>query len=429
VKFPIVCSVLFPMLLVAMALPAAIAQKLEIVNPLPVDRQPEVVEVPLSEALAHLHLSLAQASSLVARNAATKERIPLQLYPNAQGMQPELLLLYVQLPAKGKLNFEFQSDPKAPALAPLVFGREAAERKDDFAWENEFVTYRVYGPALQATGEIASGIDVWSKRVPNFVIDSFYKRDAEGVRTHNPELSYHKDNGQGLDSYYVGPTRGCGGTAIFENGHLDVSKNYTTKRVLSTGPIRFAFEVSYAPWDADGRSVAETKRVVLDAGTHLNKITSTYTFNGAEELNLVAGIAIHEGADATFPVPNQIAAVWDTPQDPTAGRIATGLIADAHEGAITRQAAGHAMLVFHRHSGIPFTYYAGSGWSKADMPDPARWDEYLNRRGKMIERPHERSRRGCSTVQLRTVEPLPGRSGLRQRNSGRSQDHPAIHAG
>jgi hypothetical protein len=382
-------TVLHQILLLAIALPSATAQKLEIVNPLPVDRQPEVVEMPLKDALAHLHLSIAQASSLVAHNSATKERIPLQLYPNAPGTQPELLLLYVQLPAKGKLDLEFQSDPNAPALAPLVFGREAVERKDDFAWENELVTYRVYGPALQATGEIASGIDVWSKRVPNFVIDSFYKRDADGVRTHNPDLSYHKDNGQGLDSYYVGPTRGCGGTAVFENGHLDVSKNYTSMRLLSGGPIRFAFEVSYAPWDANGTSVTETKRVTLDAGTHLNKISSTYTFTGTEELSLVAAIAIHDGANATFPVINQIAAVWDTPQDPTAGRIATGLIADPQEGAVTQQAAGHAMLVFHRRSGVPFTYYAGSGWSKADIVSPTQWQQYLKGRLTMIERPVE----------------------------------------
>jgi hypothetical protein len=325
----------------------------------------------------------------VASNPTTKERIPLQLYPNAPGAEPELLLLYVHLPANGKLEVNFQSDPKAPALAPLVFGREAPERKDDFAWENEFVTYRIYGPALQATGEITSGIDVWSKRVPNFVIDSFYKRDAEGVRTHNPELSYHKDNGQGLDSYYVGPTRGCGGTAVFENGHLDVSKNYTTMRVLSSGPLRFAFEVSYAPWDTNGTSVTETKRVVLDAGTHLNKISSTYKFQGKEELSLVAALAIHDGAESTFPVPNQIAAVWDTPQDPMAGRIATGLIANPREGAITQQAAGHAMLVFHRRSGVQFTYYAGSGWSKADIVSPTQWQQYLKDRLTMIERPVE----------------------------------------
>ena len=127
------------------------------------------------------------------------------------------------------------------------------ERKDDFAWENQLVTYRIYGPALQATGEITSGIDVWSKRIPHFIIDDFYKRDAEGSRTHDPALSYHKDNGIGVDSYDVGPTQGCGGTAIYANGRLYPSKNYAHVRILAQGPIRFAFEATYEPWNAGRR--------------------------------------------------------------------------------------------------------------------------------------------------------------------------------
>jgi hypothetical protein len=218
---------------------------------------------------------------------------------------------------------------------------------------------------------------VWSKRVPNFVIDNFYKRDAEGQRTHNHALSYHKDNGQGLDSYEVGHTRGCGGTAVWANGKLYVSKNYTTKKILANGPIRFAFEVSYAPWDADGRMVAETKRITLDAGTHLNRIASTYTFEGTSPLDLVAAIAIHKGADATIPAEGRVASVWDTPQDPSAGRIATGLVALPNQHAQTILAAQHALMIFQRRSGVPFIYFAGSGWSKADMPTADAWNTYL----------------------------------------------------
>ncbi len=77
------------------------------------------------------------------------------------------------------MNVEFNLDPAAPPQEPLVFGRAIPERKDDFAWENKVVAYRIYGPALEATGEISSGIDVWSKRIPNFVVDSFYKQDHE----------------------------------------------------------------------------------------------------------------------------------------------------------------------------------------------------------------------------------------------------------
>ena len=164
------------------------------------------------------------------------------------------------------------------------FWTRSAGAQGRFCRENRLVAYRVYGPALQATGEIASGIDVWSKRVPNFVIDTFYKRDAEGQRTKNNALSYHKDNGQGLDSYEVGPSRGCGGTAVFADGKLFASKNYIRLKQLSTGPIRFSFEVTYAPWSADGDGngveVTETKRITLDAGSRLNRIDSTYTFAG-----------------------------------------------------------------------------------------------------------------------------------------------------
>ncbi len=372
------------------SLPMARAQQLVLTNPLAVDRSPEVIELPLGEIVAHLHLAASQEQWIVAQNALSGERIPTQLYGSDAASQPDCLLILVQLQAHAKLTIKFQIDPHAPRLEPLVFGRDAPERKDDFAWENQLVAYRVYGPALEATGEIASGIDVWSKRVPNLVIDSFYRRDAEGARTHNPSLSYHKDNGQGLDSYYVGLTRGCGGTAVFAQGKLFVSKNYTSLRKLADGPIRFAFEVSYAPWDAAGTTVTETKRIVLDAGTHLNKITSTYSFQGPTELTLVAGLAMHAGATASFPIPNQVAAVWDTPQDPTAGRIAAGLIAAPNQHAHTIEAADHALLQFTRRSGEPFSYYAGSGWSKADMSVPGDWDNYLRLRHAMLEHPVNR---------------------------------------
>lgn len=367
--------------------PAALAQELVLSNPLAVDRLQEVIEVPLQQVLDHIHIAPARAADIVAEDAATHQRIPDQLYSGVLKAPPDKFLLLVQLPSHGKERISFRVDPNAPKTPALVFGRDAPERKDDFAWENQQVAYRIYGPALEATGEITSGIDVWSKRIPNFVIDSFYKRDAEGARTHNPALSYHKDNGVGLDSYEVGKSRGCGGTAVFADGKLIVSKNYTKLHMLADGPIRFSFEVTYAPWNANGVMVTETKRITLDAGTHMNRIESTYTFDGAATLDVAAAIAVHEGAAAEFPVEGSIASVWDTPQIPSAGRIATGLVADPRQHAKTMAAAGHALMVFTRHSGEPFTYLAGSGWSKADMPTAADWDDYLKLQLDLLEHP------------------------------------------
>ena len=363
------------------------AQDLILTNPLNVDRTQKVIEVPLQQVLEQLHAAPAKASAIVAEDAATGQRVPDQVYAATFGAAPDKLLLLVHFSAHGSQRIVFRVDPNASPSRALVFGREAAERKDDFAWENELVAYRIYGPALEATGEITSGIDVWSKRIPNFVIDNFYKRDAEGARTHDPSLSYHKDNGQGLDSYEVGKSRGCGGTGVFADGKLIVSKNYSSIRILGNGPIRFSFEVTYAPWNANGVMVTETKRVTLDAGTHLNKIESTYTFDGASTLDLAAGISVHEGASAEFPAHGSIASVWDTPQIPSAGRIATGLVADPAQHAKTVEAAGHALMIFTRHSGEPFTYFAGSGWSKADMPTAQAWNAYLKLELEQVEHP------------------------------------------
>lgn len=363
------------------------AQRLVLANPLSVDRTPEVVEVPLQQVLTHLRMAAAQARFIIAEDAATGNRVPSQLYGSEPTAEPDRILLLVMLHAHENRAIAFRADSDAPAQPKLVFGREAPERKDDFAWENELVAYRVYGPALQATGEITSGIDVWSKRIPNFVIDNFYKRDLEGARTDNPALSYHKDNGQGLDSYYVGPSRGCGGTAVLVGNKLYVSKNYSKMRMLAGGPIRFAFELSYAPWDAQGTTVSETKRIVLDAGTHLNRIESTYTFNGSLRMQLAAGVAVHEGAHAEFPVSDSVASVWDTPQDPSAGRIATGMIVGPGQQAKTIEAAGHALLVFAQSSNQTFTYYAGAGWSKADMPTEGDWNAYLRLELELLRHP------------------------------------------
>lgn len=329
--------------------------------------------MPLSEAREHIP----DIQNKIAENASTHEPLPTQIYTSPEGSNRDLLLIAITLSASGKLTIGFVAKDSGHAQEPQVFGREAPERKDDFAWENKFTAYRVYGPALEATGEITSGIDVWSKRVPNFVIDSFYKHDAEGALTHNPALSYHKDDGVGLDSYLVGKTRGCGGTAVISDGKLWVSNNYTRLKLIAGGPVRFQFDLTYAPWNANGIEVTETKRITLDAGAHLNKIESTFTFSGADTIQAAAGLAIHPGADFAALAEGHIVSVWDTPQDTTAGRIATGMIEAPGQDAKVAQLDKEGLLIFPVHSGQTFTYYAGSGWSKADMPTQQAWNAYL----------------------------------------------------
>ena len=53
-------------------------------------------------------------------------------------------------------------------------------RKDDIAWENDRCAYRVYGPALQKTGERSFGTDIWVKNTPDTVVYERYVKDMNG---------------------------------------------------------------------------------------------------------------------------------------------------------------------------------------------------------------------------------------------------------
>ena len=108
---------------------------------------------------------------------------------------------------------------------------------DDFAWENDKVAFRTFGPKAQQLWEsgdkeglISSGIDCWLKRVPYPIINKWYEKDRNGG-------SYHKDDGEGLDNFQVGVSRGCGGTALFRNNTLYPSQNYSSWKIIANGPI------------------------------------------------------------------------------------------------------------------------------------------------------------------------------------------------
>lgn len=347
-----------------------------VTNTLPIARPESVLELPLAGVLAQTGIK--DSGHIAVEDGATHERLPIQLYSSSASGARDRLLVLVSVGAKQTIRLAIhESHENPPLVKPLVYGRLVPERKDDFAWENDKVAYRVYGPALQAAGEITSGIDVWSKRVPALIVDDWYKRDAEGVRTGNPALSYHRDNGTGLDSYDVGPTRGCGGVAVWSNGKLYASKNFTAAKILASGPIRFSFELTYASWNGGGTAIGEKKKITLDAGSHLNQIESTFAYAGAQALKIAAGVAVHKDARFATPMEGRVLSIWEPLTDPAAGFDGTGVILPQGRKAVVATAEGNAFFVLLVQSGEPLTYFAGAGWSGSDVPDQKAWVEYL----------------------------------------------------
>ncbi|MFZ0883034.1 MAG: DUF4861 family protein [Candidatus Acidiferrales bacterium] len=363
---------------------------LSVSNPTPHIRE-EVIAAPLAEVLQRLGTS--DARSIHIEDLPNHQALPIQIFSGVTGATPDTLLMLVQVGGSQKIQLRFfvgdgetASEPK-----PLVFGRAVPERKDDFAWENDKVAYRVYGPALQATGEISSGIDVWSKRVSDLVINDWYAKDAEGQRTKNPALTYHKDTGQGLDSYDVGPTRGCGGTAIESGGKFFVSKNYTNAEILANGPIRFQFRLRYAAWQAGGVEVSEEKIITLDAGTHMNQIQSTFSFEGGRSVQAGIGLATHAHAATNASPEEGILSVWEPLTDSSAGMEGTGIVLPAGATATTARADGSIYFVLNAKANVPIAYYAGAGWSKSGIRDQDAWRKYLHDFSMDLQRPLQMS--------------------------------------
>ena len=262
-----------------------------------------------------------------------------------------------------------------PAAADYrVYGRFVRERFDDFAWENDFNAYRMYGPALEtAEGDslTSSGIDVWVKRVRRLVINDWYLTD-----------NYHHDNGEGLDAYKVGPSRGCGGIGIWTNGKLAVSKNFTTSKVLANGPIRLVFELSFAPWQAGPVRVSETKRVVLDAGSLFNHMTST--FSGRSALSLAIGMAKHPGAAVEFDAKVPALRDWEPLDEGKEGNVGCAIVLPSGASAEQQQTDLEHLLVTQATGGTPADYYVGTAWDRGGrVANAAAWKqevESLSRR-------------------------------------------------
>jgi hypothetical protein len=285
---------------------------------------------------------------------------------------PDQLLFQADLGPRESKTFELRAGTRAPAAAAdyKAYGRFVRERHDDFAWENDRIAHRMYGPDLETAKKeplVSSGIDVWVKRVPTLIVNEWYMTD-----------DYHQDHGQGADFYSVGKSRGCGGLGVWSGDKLAVSRNFTDSRVLANGPIRLVFELRYAPWDAGGGGarVAETKRVTLDAGSQFNRFESTFT-DIAPATPIAIGIANHPGGDVKVDAKAGFMRAWEPAAGGAGGNIGCAIIL-APGGNIMGEhhLEGDHLIVTRVPRSGPLVYYVGTAWDRGGrIPNAAAWQK------------------------------------------------------
>ncbi len=356
------------------------SQSFTVTNHLDIPRVDEIVGIPMDEVRRFIpadSISYVQARESDQRTYLRSQAVD----NNLDGETDELLFLVSIGPGETKTFILETTGDAATAVpgnnTPAAYSRFVPERQNDYAWENDRVAFRIYGlqdTAANARKPPGGGIDAFLKRVSYPIINRWYKNNAER------EGAYHIDTGEGYDPYQVGASRGLGGTGIWEDDSLFVSSHFIRAKTIAEGPLRTIFELTYAPWDANGRTVMETKRISLDLGSHLFRVTERIRADKPVP-NIVAGITLH---DKQGEVNADSKAGWFRYWEPMDDSwLGTAIVMDPSRVSEFRDYRTEArdqshLLVFTTPVHNEATFYAGFAWEKSGHFKTAEaWEHYL----------------------------------------------------
>ncbi len=256
------------------------------------------------------------------------------------------------------------------AVQPKVYGRYVPERKDDFAWENEYAAFRMYGPALRPENP-SNGVDLWLKSRPELVVDSFYYRE------HVLGLPYHINYGKGLDCYKVGHTCGCGGMVVIANDTTWIGGAYDRWEILEQTPDKFVFRLEYDSLLVAGHILHESITITAEAGQLQNKAEVVLTGDYSGEMLVGGGIYLHDTVDyyLTKPEVGYVFYEEDALSDKTAAKMNYEYNGSTTQGRVqisvktpgatlTEIRDGNLIAVRPYELCDTLTYYFGATWSE-----------------------------------------------------------------
>ena len=288
------------------------------------------------------------------------------------------LLFSTALAAKETRTFRILADASLPQadLSIVCWSQYLPERMDDFAWENDRFGARAYGPVIMQPAPagqklVSSGIDIINKCVPYPVLHRwFVERTGEG--------SYHRDHGEGMDNYKVGPSRGCGGLGARGADGWAFSVNWSKAKMIQRGPVRTEFELTYPAWGGFGE---ETRRVTLDRGQFFAHYRPRFRGQAPAGVQVGPGLDCGAARQHDGQIARDLAAGWIANWEPDGvdgadtGSIATAVLLDpADAPAATATDALGCEYLFPSAGRTSLGYWAGATWSGAGaVKDAKAW--------------------------------------------------------
>ena len=362
------------------------------------DNRCDIIELPAKDIFSAL--GIGGGRQILVLDGDNVER-PYQLTRDGK------LLIQTYIAPLSTINLTIRcGEPKAARLD--CNGRIYPDRSDDLAWENDKCAWRMYGPQMHGKG--VSGFDTFAKNVTYPIQDALYNseltsyainsrlkkagRGSEWPQIHRDRYTYHRDRGQGMDAYTVGNTLGAGAPALLDGDNLILPDVYEKAEITENGPLRFTVRLQMYAQDG----IKETRIITQDKGTHLAKVEVTY--DGAKANTPVAsGIVVHKSQPKAYVINKKEGYITysdalDTPQGQN-GQLFIACYYPKKMKAIKYQplpeekagGIGHVLGVTTLSQEKTFTYYAGSAWSKYDVPTMTVWEQLIRHYANNIKNP------------------------------------------
>ena len=335
---------------------AGAGQSVIVSNDTSLARQNETVELSFSE-LCSGDDNLTTENVIVLNHLG--KQVPVQVYTEKDGEQ--ILLFQADVKEHSSVKYTVKAGEREE-FPMKAYSRYVPERLDDYAYENNLVAGRIYGPALQDPRTFGS--DVWLKCTERLVIDDWFKK-----------MDYHHNYGEGMDCYKVANTLGGGAVTPYVGEKLIIGDNWATQEHLTDGPIRTKAYFTYDAFDVAGQKVSATREISLDANSRFVQSTTWFSAQ-TQNLPLALGAIQHDVLDRVDGT-NWIAfteVASDTKQPEIDGNISIGLVLSPElsaEGTATLD--GHAVIKTTAKCGSPVTVWTASGWSQGGVESPQAW--------------------------------------------------------
>lgn len=276
-----------------------------------------------------------------------------------------------------------------------VFGDFYPDRRDDIAYENELVGYRLYGPGTQKAGEKSFGYDLFLKHptseliVPDLYavqtdpanwakVDSLRRIDPAAAKEFENSFTYHLDHGKGMDCYAVGSTLGAGVAAILVNDSITYPWCYETAEILDNGPLRFTLAMNFAPKAiGSAPAVTEHRLITLDSQSHLNSCKVWYEGLDGDK-TIVTGFPMRDDSEVIKDSEKGIIAYADPTQGPDNGKALVGIVLNAVPDSIVTK-ENHTLMARTLSPTDTLSYSWGFAWDRTDIPSLNDWKAYLDK--------------------------------------------------